>query len=854
MGVKSTDLTHSKEGRHFLKMAMASVCVITCLCAITLPVTGVAHAADITPKEMITNGDFEAGTNSWTGGTLWNASASTIAAETSDVHGGSQALKVTGRTSDDGGAKQNIGDMQKGDTYAASMWIKATEDATFNFTICSANASGCAQLASAAVKAGNWTQIKGTTVLTNDKADFVNSSLVIETVYGSKKLGDFLVDDVSLTNQSNVPVVRPEGTAAPAKKAGENNPIIDYWYGADPWAMEYNGRVYVYTTGDATAINDDGSISYDYEYDAKGNIKDNSFAKVQTLNVLSSDDMSNWRNEGYIRVAGKNGVAKWANNSWAPAAAHKTINGKEKFFLYFANGGSGIGVLTSDSPVGPWTDGGNLVKWGTQASQGVAWLFDPAVFVDSDGTGYLYYGGGVPDGKKEHPGTARVIKLSDDMTHTVGDAQVIDAPAMFEDSGIAKIGNKYYYSYCTNFSHENVIDGHKIGYGNIAYMTADSPMGPFTYQDEIMQNPGSFFNVSGNNHHAMVQLGNSWYMVYHAQTVAKELTQGGNLDHARGYRNTHFDPMTVNADGSIDPITMTYKGLSQVKNLNAYQEGGIPASTIARDSGIQDAYNTESGVRVIDLTTDNSQGQMLGNINDGEWTSLSQVDFGKLGAKSLTVNAAGIQGGDIEVRLDSNDSTPVATINVAAGDGVTYADYTAELQAVSGVHDVFFTFRGTKSNQTLKSSASDFLFNIKTYNFVENTPAPSVDKAGLQAEVGIASGLQQSKFTAKSWSRFAAAMQKAQQVLSSADSSQSDVNAALQELQAARAALSEVPANAGADTKPTTPSQGQQPAQADSSQGGLAATGVDMVALSTTAVFLLIAAAVCGVARARRRS
>ena len=34
----------------------------------------------------------------------------------------------------------------------------------------------------------------------------------------------------------------------------------------------------------------------------------------------------------------------------APAVAHKTINGKEKFFLYFANGGSGIGVLTSDSP------------------------------------------------------------------------------------------------------------------------------------------------------------------------------------------------------------------------------------------------------------------------------------------------------------------------------------------------------------------------------------------------------------------------------------------------------------------------------------------------------------------------
>jgi arabinoxylan arabinofuranohydrolase len=34
----------------------------------------------------------------------------------------------------------------------------------------------------------------------------------------------------------------------------------------------------------------------------------------------------------------------WAGASWAPSAAVKKINGKDKFFLYFANGGGGIGV------------------------------------------------------------------------------------------------------------------------------------------------------------------------------------------------------------------------------------------------------------------------------------------------------------------------------------------------------------------------------------------------------------------------------------------------------------------------------------------------------------------------------
>ena len=49
--------------------------------------------------------------------------------------------------------------------------------------------------------------------------------------------------------------------------------------------------------------------------------------------------------------------------------------------------------------------------------------------------------------------------------------------------------------------------GNTVGYGNIAYMTSDNPMGPFTYQGEILKNPSTYFGVGGNNHHAMVQLG-----------------------------------------------------------------------------------------------------------------------------------------------------------------------------------------------------------------------------------------------------------------------------------------------------------------------------------------------------------
>ena len=128
------------------------------------------------------------------------------------------------------------------------------------------------------------------------------------------------------------------------KKAGENNPLYTQRFGADPGVMEYDGRLYVYMTDDIL------------EYDTKGNVKENSYSQIRTINCISSDDMVNWTDHGRIRVAGPGGIAKWANNSWAPCAAHKTIDGQEKFFLYFCNGGNGIGVLSGDSPVGPWRD------------------------------------------------------------------------------------------------------------------------------------------------------------------------------------------------------------------------------------------------------------------------------------------------------------------------------------------------------------------------------------------------------------------------------------------------------------------------------------------------------------------
>lgn len=158
----------------------------------------------------------------------------------------------------------------------------------------------------------------------------------------------------------DLPIAKAASLTKSYKQFGENNPIVTQRYSADSGVMVYNDTVYVYCTND------------EFEYSG-GTIAENSYSKIKTLNCFSSKDLVNWTNHGSISVAGPSGAAKWASCSWAPAAAHKTINGKEKFFLYFANNASGIGVLTADSPTGPWKDpiGRPLITGATPNCSGV---------------------------------------------------------------------------------------------------------------------------------------------------------------------------------------------------------------------------------------------------------------------------------------------------------------------------------------------------------------------------------------------------------------------------------------------------------------------------------------------------
>lgn len=439
------------------------------------------------------------------------------------------------------------------------------------------------------------------------------------------------------------------------KMPGENNPVIAHKYGADPAILVYDDTLYLYTTNDMQQ----------FEF-TKGKV-DNGYNKITSLNVFSTKDLVNWTDCGEIKVAGKTdgvGAAKWASNSWAPAVAHKKINGKEKFFVYFADSGNGIGVLEGDSPVGPFVDplNGPFISRDVPTCAKINWLFDPAVIVDDDGNGYIYFGGGHDPDKYEHPMNARCAALTEDMIHLKGDPIVIDAPFLFEDSGINKIGDTWYYTYCTNWQdRKDTKDPDKMPIAVIGYMTSKNPLGPFEYKGYTLENPGTVFGAWGNNHHWIFSFRGKWYIAYHTQVLEK--TVGCEKG---GYRNIFIDNFEVNADGSLPNQKMTKKGVEQVSKFKLGDV--VPAATFARSANV--AVTSK---------------QTLVSVKDGAYVCIKGVEFtGK--ESEFSVTCVPVDGKGIKVQLDNFGGNGTEISEVKLG---KKAEVSAKLTAASGVHDLY---------------------------------------------------------------------------------------------------------------------------------------------------------------------
>ena len=593
------------------------------------------------------------------------------------ANGTEKAIKVTDRTADWNGAEVNVTKLlETGNKYEISFYAKQTTGEASKIDLsCQYTPEGddAAATQYEGIKTfdlpnDEWTKCEVTFKIPAHVGDI---SIYWQSVYNSNNFMDFYLDEFtvkgvakSASDEESTPDL---STGLVKDKVG--NPIMTSRLTADPWAMEYNGRVYVYGTND--------SQQYAERPDA-----DNNYAKINTLNCYSSADMANWTDHGTIAVAGSKGAAKWAGNSWAPAVCHKKINGKEKFFLYFANSANSIGVLTADSPTGPWTDpiGKALIDREIPGceEESIGWLFDPAVLVDDDGTGYLYFGGigDVSNCTDEdfirNPNCARVVKLGDDMVSVVGEAKSINAPFMFEDSGINKIGDKYYYSYCTNWTGsikndkgETVtIDRADCPAANIAVMESDSPMGEFKYVGCVMKNPGNYFGsgVTGNNHHCFTEFKGQMYAFYH--TKRDTMKVGTKAD----FRTSYVNKLNLgeknnftNNDGSIADTPLSVAGVQSIGTLNPYTT--VEAETFAIANMVGTVLNNEANTNKDWLTN-----YSVYNGKPGGYIGVADVEFGTDGASKIVMKLS-----------DTSLST--------------YKELSAQLRKkITGKHTIYFVF------------------------------------------------------------------------------------------------------------------------------------------------------------------
>lgn len=314
-------------------------------------------------------------------------------------------------------------------------------------------------------------------------------------------------------------------------------PLVSHIYTADPSAHVFNGKIYIYPS-----------------HDIEAGIPENDFGDhfdMRDYHILSMESINGAVKDNGVAISIKD--IPWAKRQlWAPDAAYK--NGK--YYLYFPAKDPAdqfhIGVATSTSPTGPFTAEPKPIEGSVS--------IDPAVFTDTDGTSYMYFGGiwggqlqkwqtgkfdaasGQEPGNNELALSPKVGKMSNDMLHFDGptkEIKIVDKDGkqlmagdhnrrFFEASWMHKYKGKYYFSYSTGDTHF------------IAYAIGDNPYGPFTYQGVIL-NP-----VQGwTNHHSIVEFKGKWYLFYHDT----ELSGKTHL------RNIKVTELKYRPDGTIETIT-----------------------------------------------------------------------------------------------------------------------------------------------------------------------------------------------------------------------------------------------------------------------------------------------------------
>ena len=412
------------------------------------------------------------------------------------------------------------------------------------------------------------------------------------------------------------------------------NPIVRDQFTADPTARVFGDKVYLYPSHDIVAP-------------ANAGLRKDWFCMAD-YHVFSSGNLTDWTDHGMIV---SQTTVPWANpkaySMWAPDCIER--NGK--YYFYFPTApdsthgrGFSIGVAVADKPEGPYVPQPKPIA----KVRGI----DPNVFIDKDGQAYLYWSGGNIFGAKLKENMLELdsepVALSD-----LPKKGLKEGPFLFERNGI----------YYLTFPHvaDKVTE-------RLEYAMGTSPLGPFKMTGVIMdEHPSGCWT----NHHSFINFKDQWYLFYHHNDLSPNFDKN---------RSTRIDSMFFNADGTIQKVIPTLRGVGLTK----------ASSKIQLDRYSQISSN---GASIAFLDTTNRFGGWKTKLEKDAWVKYNAVDFSAKKFKTLKVNASSESGGTLELHLDKADGALVSTIEVPKSAGIS--EIKAKVKAsLKGVKNLVLVQKG----------------------------------------------------------------------------------------------------------------------------------------------------------------
>ncbi len=411
------------------------------------------------------------------------------------------------------------------------------------------------------------------------------------------------------------------------------------WY--DVW--------YLYCTGDplnSSDVNSSGKLN------------------AHLITQFRSYDLINWT---YIGDAFSS-VPAWANGGtnqmWAPAI--KFFN--SKYYLYYvlpntglSGGGSAIGVATSNSPAGPWTDSGGPVVAPEPAfccAGSRRAVIDPDVVTDDSGQRYISFGsffGGI---------SIRTLS-ADGLTSNPSSEQQLVIDNWAEGGSWVKHDGWYYLFASTN----NCCNGPLSGY-SVIVGRARSPMGPLLDQNGIALNafdPGGAIAIAAN--------GNTWVGPGGNVVFQDDSGQPYMLYHAIDKTSPYFAgfPGYTRRPALIDPIDW-------VNDWPTVRAGRWASDTSQPAPAAQpQEYNTYTPIPAQEYLT----GDEITSLSDefNTTTLSSQWHF----IHPLANNSYLLTGGAYQVQSQGPDENSDPTQVSILGEPAPIGDYVVETKVTSSV-------------------------------------------------------------------------------------------------------------------------------------------------------------------------